>query len=630
MSLPSTILSGMRPAIMDHHVLKKARPLAEKVRNYGAMFFWLLSDVYSHFRWRSLRVLLSSALYLCAKFAAVGVMYYLIDSLENKRQDVILGVTLPSPDSPALLALGLGGMLVCLFVAAGLSFELTRLCLAMGRQYEEFCAKRTLMLMSWLPHHAAAWATDEVKSGRVSSQISYARMCGRVAAQLGEAIPALVGFAIASIILLVIDPGLTVIIALLGFLAFIAQYPANRRAVRANRLLHENRRASSRHLKAALSNFREAPAPISMDSSVLKRPLLNDSVQATLGAMVLRRRVSSEAKLASEFGNGLILAVVLFIIGAGIMEGSRSWGEAVVYLAALRFALRDFGSTMRMPVSINRFYIEMVSLHAFTSSASKAVNASDETAAKPFEQVCFDLPAVDGALGALTAEAGACLAVVVPRKARPAVPIMLYEAQKALPNDTPRRVVPIDTMLIDPLVPLRASLAVPQSLEASQLAASLEAFAPEGEVMDWATQDWLDRTPEEPWDTVLPEWAIYALQALAAIARGQRLIMIRARIFDDMDARWRDALKACIADGLLILLHNKIGSLGSHGEKTVILCNTKGAREWAEWDDSSETRSLLEEAYARITGEEAQQTAGAVDTEILDDEDEDEESLNLL
>jgi hypothetical protein len=207
---------------------------------------------------------------------------------------------------------------------------------------------------------------------------------------------------------------------------------------------------------------------------------------------------------------------------------------------------------------------------------------------------------------------------------------MLYEAQKAPPNNTPRRVVPIDTMLIDPLVPLRASLVLPQNLEASQLAAFLEAFAPEGEVMDWATADWLDRAPEEPWDTVLPEWAVYALQALAAVARGQSLIMIRARIFDDMDARWREALKACLADGLLILLHNKIDSVGSHGEKTVILCNTEDAKEWAEWDDSSETRSLLEEAYARITAEEAPQTAEAMDTKILDDEDDDDEGLGLI
>ncbi len=79
------------------------------------------------------------------------------------------------------------------------------------------------------------------------------------------------------------------------------------------------------------------------------------------------------------------------------------------------------------------------------------------------------------------------------------------------------------------------------------------------------------------------------------------------------------------------MAHNRIGKIGSNDETAVILCDLEAAREWALFDDTEETRSLLAEAYERISEKAAAQAGEAVDKEIVDEEEEDEElDLDLL
>jgi hypothetical protein len=335
--------------------------------------------------------------------------------------------------------------------------------------------------------------------------------------------------------------------------------------------------------------------------------------------------MSAEAGLVTDLGSGLILAAILVIMGTGLIEGTRSWSEAVVYLAALRYTLKDFANTIKVPVSINRFYVQINGLFVFNRSASKALESDIDPTSEPFEQVQFDIPKYDDGADPLFAEAGAVLGFLVPRGGKFTVGGILLGAQIAPATGLRELPIQIDTMLIDPGISLRTSLGLPKDLSDSDAQATLSAFAPEGDSLDWAKPGWLDHKPEEPWDEVLPIWAIYALQALAALQRGHRLILVSGNAFDDLGTRWSDALKDHLSGGVLILTCRRVKQIGSRGETAVIVSDGEAARAWIDWDDSEHSQNLLASAFEEFAGDQA--LPPGVSEEDLLDEDEDDEGL---
>lgn len=605
--------------------VQKYRTLRLKVSEYLQMFFWLVGDVFSYAGWRNLRIIFSGAIQLAGKFAAMGVMYYFINIIETDSQASVFGVPLPGPDSPELLGLGVLGMVICLVIAAIFRFETRRQSLRIGRQYEEFCSRRIFVQMTRLPHPEAQWAEEQVASGEVTVYQNNTRVCGRVAAELVGATPALAGFVISSIVLIVIDAGLTATISMLAALVLMCQYPVNRKAAWISQVLDDHRKGYARRIKSLTKILRHASIPLSMDSPVLNRTFEDESVRAVLDGVTRRRRMSTEAGLVSELGAALILASLLVIIGTGLIEGTRSWSEAVVYLAALRYMLRDFANTSKVPVSINRFYVQINQLFVFYRSASKALASEIDPSAEPFEQVQFDIPKYEDGEDPLFAQAGRVVAFLGPRRSSHTVGGILLAAQVAPANGLRELPIQIDTMLIDPGTSLRNSLALPKTLSDSDAADTLQDFAPEGEALDWATPGWLDQTPDKPWDEVLPIWAIYALQALAALQRQHPLIVVNGSVLEDLGARWSEALKQHLEGGVLFLVHRKPKHVGACGETAVIVSDGEAARAWIAWDGSDEGQDLLVSAYEKYA--EDLPLPPGVSVDDLLDEDEDDEPI---
>ena len=72
MSLNSIFVSRIRLTFKRLARIDELRSIAAQAREYKAMLFWLIRDVFGHFRWRSFRMIFSGAAHLVTKFAAMG------------------------------------------------------------------------------------------------------------------------------------------------------------------------------------------------------------------------------------------------------------------------------------------------------------------------------------------------------------------------------------------------------------------------------------------------------------------------------------------------------------------------------------------------------------------------------
>ena len=177
--------------------------------------------------------------------------------------------------------------------------------------------------------------------------------------QLLRLVPTFASFLFGCGVLLWLDVRLTTLLALFGMLAFLTQYPANNRAARASHDWERTRRGSAQRLMQAFARLRRDPTPLLANSPALDAVFHDPDVRTNLDSLLERVRAGEKADLVSRVGSGLLLGGVIFIVGADILAGSRTWAGVAAYLAAVRFALSDFVSVSRLATSLTRSHTQI-------------------------------------------------------------------------------------------------------------------------------------------------------------------------------------------------------------------------------------------------------------------------------
>jgi len=586
---------------IDHGLLsdtqRKLRTHAARAAEYARTGSWLIADFFKITRWKVLPIILCGGAYIALKFAAMGVVYLCVQALSEDAPITIPGLEGLSPKSPEFVLLGVSVGVALLIATSFFRYQVRRRGIDLGRQHEEYCARRIILLASRLPDPRAAVANRIIGAGSLNQYPGYARRSGVVVRQLAQLLPTFASFVAVSAALLWMDLWLTTTLAGLALLAVLAQYPANHRVATASRILESTARAAGRRYRALFRRLHRDPMPLAPRGAIIDQLFRSGHVRANIDSFTARATEAEQAALVSRISSSLLLGAALILLGIDIVQGERTWASVAVYAAAVRFALSDFVSVCKLASGLTKYHAQLDNHRKFVVDALPCLgDRSDEgEIAWP---ITLRVAGLHDPNEPLVVRRGDVLAVVTPGNARSLLPAMFEDAivRPAADSRVPRPVL-VDSDLLAPDLKLRANFGLPPDLDEAAVEEALAPFAPVGEDLSLAPPDWLNRSLDDLGP--LPRWLLAGLHVLSVRARQRPLVAMDLSQFAPMSARWREACRSTLADRVLILIHPRPTAVGKHGERTAIVCDGAALRGWVPLTDG-DSKMVVAQFFAQI------------------------------
>jgi hypothetical protein len=570
---------------------RKTRKHAARGIEYARVGSWLMNDYFRVVRWKLLRVILSGTAHIAMKFAAMGAIFVCVKALGNDLPAAFPGSGLIAPQSPEFIVLSVGGGVLLLIASALFRYDVRAQAIRLGREYEEYSARRIIQLASRLPDEGVGPANLLATGGAMQQYPSYARYCGMTARQLTALLPTFASFVAVSCVLLWLNFWLTLTLAALALGAFIAQYPANHRTAKASYAWERTRREAGRRYAALFRRLSGDPIPLAVDGPILNDLFSSACIRGNIESFCARALGVEQAQLVSRVGASIVLGVAIVLLGIEIVEGKSTWASVAVYVAAVRFALSDFVSVCKIASNLIKHHAQIAHYREFVVGAlpvlSRAKNGSTRAARWPIE---LDLPGLHDSSITLAAHPGDVLAVIMPSRVRARIGglfLGVIGTREGHGLDVP---VLVDSGLLAPEASLRANFGLPEEVADAAVERALAAFAPQGEGAACAEPGWLDRPVAQI--GAVPEWVLAALHIVAVRWRGKSLVAMVASRFALMPDRWQTACRAALDDRVLLLLHATPTRVGQYGERAVIFCEDQSLRGWLPVDGLSSKRAF--------------------------------------
>ena len=597
---------------------RKLRKHLERASEYARTAGWLIRDFFGVARWQVLPVIACGFAHIGLKFAAMGAIYLCVKALSEDTPLAVPGLAFLPPKSPEFVLLSVGAGVVLLIATAFFRYQVRRRAISLGRDYEEHCARRIVLLVSRLPDPRAAVASRIARAGGLHQYPAYARFCGMAARQMSQLLPAFASFVAVALALLWMDAPLTLTLAGLAAVAVLAQYPANHRVAIASKVWESTRGGAGRRYRALFRRLNCDPMPLAPDGPLVDQLFRSGHVRANIDSVSARAVEAENAALASRISSSVLLGATLVLLGIDIVQGERTWAAVAAYAAAVRFALGDFVSVCKIASGLTKYHAQIAKHREFVLDALPCLRHPRRNAEAISWPIELRLAGLHDRGATLVIRRGDVLGLLAPGRARSALPV-LFEDILAAREGGQGQCLPvlIDSAILVPDLALRANLGLPPDLGESEIERALAPFAPDGEALSFVQAGWLDRPLEHG---PLPEWALSALHVLAVRARGRPLVAVDLARFAAMSQRWREACRAVLAESVLLLIHARPNAIGRHGERAVILCDGEVLRGWLPVEVGSGKNSLIE-----FQGEISRALAARTPerTEEPDEDDED-------
>ncbi len=329
----------------------------QKLYQYWPIFKWMIFDSVWRFRGVVTLILITGFLGVTFQVAAIGQAIRYAKLLESGEIVRFLGYEFePRTSWELLLALG-GGILFSLLISAWLIYysrtNTNKLC----RQYEEFCAKRILVICSsnmrflMEPEGTHCDERDFLKLSRTDS-----RYCGLILRLILNAIIPAITFVLAFVVLLCINYLLTLLIMFIVFISSGFLYKVNIAGARSTSMMEKNSAKAALEYNRIIQQQKGISVPIQDNGEIFRSLFSSKNVKQYLNAYEGRFK----AVESSQFVSNILIAVSTFVIfvvlGSRIIFEGEGWGRLIVYLVALRYGLTNLKQCSRSITSINRFY----------------------------------------------------------------------------------------------------------------------------------------------------------------------------------------------------------------------------------------------------------------------------------
>ena len=332
-------------------------------RRYLKVLSWLLADSFGQLPRQSLRVSLYAGVRLACQAGAVAILYAYAGALEQDQTVGWLSLDFAARGSRALLWMVIASSGGLFLAAAGLDYLSRAEAIHLSGAYEERCARRAMSVRSRLPDLRVPEANELLVKSRSRQVAMDGRRCGMAVRSLGYVIPAIITGVASVMVVLYLDPLLTLSLGVLAALAFAGQYPANVKAAKLSSKLESAQRMAGQEITSLMAQLGRETHGVPPDSRSFSKLYDSGSVGESLAAFSGRLRAVEEGTLVFQAGGTVVVGVAVFVIGNELVSGGSDWGRLLVYVVALRAVVAGVVKVGRTLTTLSRFYPKLIRSH---------------------------------------------------------------------------------------------------------------------------------------------------------------------------------------------------------------------------------------------------------------------------
>ena len=388
----------------------------ESLKRYVVFLRWLIPDSLLRFKAFTFFVLVAGFLGVTFQVQAFGFAIFYGKHFSSGEPIALhrFGVDLildPRTSLPLLFVVG-GGILLSLLLSAVTIYGSRWGSLRLNRKYNEFCSWRVFDLLSG----------DVISRGRgeefglsddkyfVRLAVSDSRLCGRVLKLLLEVQVPAITLCVAFVGLSYLEPGLTAVImvCMLGFIFF--QQHISRRVVDSSIQYEIYGPQASRLCSQFLQDIKQTPIGGHSDPERIGGLIFSGPMEKVLDAYEGRVRSVDDSRLISGVFMAAMLALIVLVMGRGIIEEGSGWGRLLVYLVAARVVMTSLQGVFGQLTAINRFYPQVNRYAQFVQSFESCSN-QQRVLSDSYLVAANDGGLLNGNIDTLDVRPGACLAL---------------------------------------------------------------------------------------------------------------------------------------------------------------------------------------------------------------------------
>lgn len=528
---------------------RKIRKQLGTGRRHLAATFWLVRDLLRVLRWRMAAIGIFGLTSVACKFLAAGMLYLFVDALTaDDNTKAFIPAFGPfdglQVDMQTFFIYGVIVATGLLMLATAMQFSIRRAAAISAALFEERCVRRVLAAASRLPHPAIQMNGEMVKRGDLLSILAGARSCNMIARQVVQLTPSMISLVASLVILVVIDPVLTLTIMAAFLGVVILQYPMTNRSVRASDASEIDRRAVMSDMRGFITKLGSVSARIDDNHGALDR-LFGRGSAFQQDIKTFTRRIDGMilGDLTARIGNHAILAGLFIFVGSQILSGQQAWAAFAAYVAIARFCMKDFQTVGKIMGQIGRLFMPVERYMNFIRSAASAPAKNHQ------EPVTLNLK--DGAERSvpIKLEPHMHFLVLVPKTANGDFSEIYARTTGHIPPAI------ADDSLLDANAAMRINLALEDDIDPRRLERFVQTFLPQDRPLVWRSE-WLELPPSG-----LPDqqssWLIPALKAATADIHNRPGIAVQAlqlKTFMDEAKTWLEPCQNQLNGGPVMII----------------------------------------------------------------------------
>lgn len=386
---------------------------AQKVRLFGDIIFWMLTDLWQNAKQLSFSIIGFSIASVFTRLGIIGILMIFVKAQTEDKPIIIRGYEIPSDTSFATLALWGGCVLIFAtatgifsYTAEALAFRLSRR--AMARATD----KALTVIAAGQTHSLSLWANGEMKSISRKAMIGDSMMLMRAMLVLGGIAVPLITLCIAAIALFWLDTKLTLFLMPVIAIYAIPFYLLNRGIATASLEYEKRRLVRSREIHKILDFASQTQYPGNLRpvwADYLKADPSTEAAIDSFRVIILSRR---KMAMLQDILYGVILCVLLIVFGSFLLADKITWLPLLWYLLALRYAMTGMNGTASLVIALNRFAPQIKRLKQFITF--EIPDGSEEVVSQPTKPLCIQAiePKLDGSMNSASPQAGEIIACI--------------------------------------------------------------------------------------------------------------------------------------------------------------------------------------------------------------------------
>lgn len=342
----------------------------QNLKLYIIFIGWLLRDALWRNRWKAATIIGVGVLGVALQGATLGLVIFYARHFSDGKAIHFYGQVIDTRTSISLLIMGSLIVVILLFLSAICIYFSRRNILQMGREYEEFCAKRIFEILGCaadvlsLPGYSSAG--DPILFRLVKSD---SRFAGRILRMLLSLVVPATTLLFAIAVLVHLEVGLSILIASLGLVLFYFQYRVSREGAQHSIAFEALAPSASSEYKSLIQHCKYQHVNdqnCQRSENLFSRGPVKNQLDAYEG----RLRAVENSRLVSGIFTAIVVGLIFMIMGGSIINEGSGWGRLLVYLGALRFAMVSMQNVFSIITSINRFYPQMRRYFTFVKSVT--------------------------------------------------------------------------------------------------------------------------------------------------------------------------------------------------------------------------------------------------------------------